>query len=74
MISAADMQLVGWPDPASVVDSMDRRRSFCAIFASAALSAMSGVLSCRGRERNRPRSGGSRVKLASDAVPFVPRR
>jgi hypothetical protein len=57
-----------------VVDSMDRRRSFCAIFASAALSAMSGVLSCRGRERNRPRSGGSRVKLASDAVPFVPRR
>jgi hypothetical protein len=57
-----------------VVDSMERRRSFCAILASAALSAMGGVLSCRGREGNRPPSGGSRVKLASDAVPLVPVR
>src|SRR5881396_271555 len=47
MISAADMQLVGWPDPASVVDSMDSRRSFCAILASEALSAMVEILSCR---------------------------
>ena len=27
----ADMQLVGWPEPASVVDSREWRRSFCAI-------------------------------------------
>ena len=46
MISAADMQLVGWPEPASVVDSMESRRSFCAILESDALSAMDGVLSC----------------------------
>src|SRR6266508_279881 len=74
MISAADMQLVGWPDPASVVDSMDSRRSFCAIFASDALSAMVGdpfVPGATGRfEPNRPPSDGSRVKLAR-ALPVV---
>src|SRR5258708_12759385 len=77
MISGADMQLVGWPDPASVVDSMDSRRSFCAIFASEALSAMVGdpfVPGATGRfEPNRPPSDGSRVKLAR-ALPVVPIR
>src|SRR5258708_38308181 len=77
MISGADMQLVGWPDPASVVDSMDSRRSFCAIFASEALSAMVGdpfVPGATGRfEPNRPPSDGPRVKLAR-ALPVVPIR
>ena len=30
-MSAADMQLVGWPDPACAVDSREWRRSFCAM-------------------------------------------
>src|SRR5262245_53296246 len=35
-ISAHDMQLVGWPEPASLVDSRQSRRSFWAIWESVA--------------------------------------
>src|SRR6266496_991190 len=41
-ISAHDMQLVGWPEPASVVDSSEWRRSFCAMVARVALSTGMG--------------------------------
>jgi hypothetical protein len=37
-MSAQDMHVVGWPEPASVVISSEWRRSFCAIFLRAALS------------------------------------
>jgi hypothetical protein len=42
MSSAIDMQVVGWPDPASLVEVMEWRRSFCAMRASVGLSAGMG--------------------------------
>jgi hypothetical protein len=41
MISAHDMQVVGWPLPASEVEVREWRRSFWAISFKAALSGMS---------------------------------
>jgi len=50
--SAADMQLVGWPEPASAVDSSEWRRSFCAIWKRAASVGAMAALSFRlGRAR-----------------------
>ena len=41
-MSAADMQLVGWPEPACVVDSRECRRSFCAMRKRVASSTAMG--------------------------------
>src|SRR6185436_2498957 len=41
-ISAADMQVVGCPEPASAVVSRLRRRSFCAIYDRAGASGIWG--------------------------------
>ena len=51
-MSAADMQLVGWPEPASAVDSSEWRRSFCAIWKrTASVGAMAAVVLSSGEAR-----------------------
>ena len=53
-MSAADMQVVGWPEPACVVDSMEWRRSFCAMRKRVASStAMESVVLSVGGLRER---------------------
>src|SRR5262249_15627491 len=62
MISAHDMQLVGWPEPASAVDSRQWRRSFCAM-----RSRISGAILIGG-ERSPRVQEGSRAPSRQEAL------